>query len=289
MNTPIARLVRGHPLVTFFVLAYALAWGFWPLSAAVGFPFPFFPGAPLLAALIVIAVTEGRAGLRRLGGRLVRWRVGWSWYAVALGVPLAVALAAAALNVGLGAPLPAVGQLGPLSGVLLAFAVRLVDPTDGPLGEEPGWRGYAQPGLQARHSVGGATLLLGLLVAGWHLPLVLIPGPQQLAPLALVATVAVTFWYAWLFNHTGGSVLLTLVAHAAEGPALRLAAAGVAGADATRLVGLYAGVWGAVALGLVVFDQRLWRTRPAVTPGAAPAGEPPGLTPPPAPVVADQA
>jgi hypothetical protein len=56
-----------------------------------------------------------------------------------------------------------------------------------------------------------------------------------------------------------------------------------------RLVGLYAGVWGAVALGLVAFDQRLWRTRPAVTPSAAPAGALPSRPPPPAPAAADHA
>jgi uncharacterized protein len=34
-----------------------------------------------------------------------------------------------------------------------------------------------------------------------------------LRPVELLTTFAVTFWYAWLFNHTGGSVLMTLVAH----------------------------------------------------------------------------
>jgi uncharacterized protein len=286
MTARLVRLVRDHRLVAFFGLAYALSWGFWPLAAAVGFPFPFFPGGPLLAALIVAAATEGRAGLRALGARMGRWRVGWPWYAVAVGVPVAVALGATALNVGLGAPAPAVGQPGALAGLLLAFAVRLIDPTDGPLGEEPGWRGYALPRIQAGRAPWGPTLLLGLLVAGWHLPLVLVAGPQQLPPIGLPATVAVTFWYTWLFNRTGGSALLTLVAHAAEGPALRGAAAGLAGADAARLVWLYFGLWCAVALGLVVVDRRLWRTRQPVTPAAAPAPPPSGPAGAPAPAVA---
>ena len=29
----------------------------------------------------------------------------------------------------------------------------------------------------------------------------------------LVTTIAVTFWYSWLFNHTAGSVLLVVMAH----------------------------------------------------------------------------
>jgi hypothetical protein len=41
--------------------------------------------------------------------------------------------------------------------------------------------------------------------AGGLVPSVLVAG--------LVTTMAVTFWYAWLFNHTAGSVLLVVVAH----------------------------------------------------------------------------
>ena len=46
----------------------------------------------------------------------------------------------------------------------------------GPLGEEPGWRGYALPRLEARFGPVCGSLLLALLWAGWHLPLFLIPG-----------------------------------------------------------------------------------------------------------------
>jgi uncharacterized protein len=160
MTAPLARLVRRHPLVAFFVLAYAVSWSGWPVSAATGWPLAFLPCGPLVAALVVAAVTRGRPGLRALGARMVRWRVGWRWYAVVLGLPLALHAATAALAVALGAPAPSPARLAP-GGLLLVFALRLVDPLDGPLGEEPGWRGFALPGLQATRTRALLTSLVG--------------------------------------------------------------------------------------------------------------------------------
>jgi hypothetical protein len=99
----IAASIKRHPLVAFFVLAYAMTWPLIPLvsvSPLWGFPALF---GPAFAALIVAVVTDGRPGLRDLLGRLVRWRVGARWYAVALGLPMVLALSAAGLNLILGA------------------------------------------------------------------------------------------------------------------------------------------------------------------------------------------
>ena len=135
-------VVRRHPLPTFFVLAYLLTWAFLPLGA-------FVATGPLVAALIVTPITHGTAGLKDLGGPMIRRRVGWQWYLVALGFPLAAHALTVLLNVALGAPSPSMSQFSPLSSVLLVFAIRLINPLDGPMGEEPGWRGFAQPRLQA--------------------------------------------------------------------------------------------------------------------------------------------
>src|ERR671912_1684329 len=136
-------VVKRHPLITFFVLAYALSYGFVPIES-VG----FMPGGPLIAALIVIPLTQGLSGLKELGLRMIRWRVKWYWYVVAIGLPLAVVLLTAGLNVALGASAPSLAGVGSVTTVLMMFAVRLVNPGDGALGEEPGWRGVALPGLQ---------------------------------------------------------------------------------------------------------------------------------------------
>src|SRR5215207_9845870 len=156
--------IRRHPLITFFVLTYALTWWAVPFGG-------FIPTGPLLAALIVIPITQGLSGLRDLGSRMIRWRVGWYWYVVAIGLPLAILLVAVALNVALGAGAPSLAGVGSLSTLLVVFAVRLINPLDGPQGEEPGWRGFALPGLQAGRSPLVATLILAVLVVIWHVPL----------------------------------------------------------------------------------------------------------------------
>ena len=181
--------VRRHPLITFFLLTYAIAWGFLPFGSFTAF-------GPLVAALIVIPITQGWAGLQDLGGRMIRWRVGWIWYALAIGLPLAVFLLTVGLNVALGAGAPSLAQFSLWYVVIVVFAVRLIDPLDGPLGEEPGWRGFALPRLHTDRSSLLATLILALLVAVWHAPLLLPQFEFGIHPIELLATFAITFWYA---------------------------------------------------------------------------------------------
>jgi hypothetical protein len=258
MISRMSSVVKRHPLITFFVLSYAISWAFLPVEAV-----RFLPSGPLFAALIVIPLTQGVAGLKQLGLRMIRWRVRWYWYALALGLPLAVHLATVVLNVATGAGVPSL-TLSSLTTFLMLFAVRLVNPADGPLGEHPGWNGVALPGLQADRSPLFAAMILAPLVAGWHLPLFFLEEGGLQPPIlvgGLVSTMAVTFWYTWLFNHTAGSVLMVVVAHSVEG------------SIQAEIGWIYMGVWCAVAIGLVVFDWKAWRA-PAPAEATAQFGMP---------------
>src|SRR5688500_14671631 len=134
--TSLKVLGTCRPLLLFFVLAFGLSWGNAVLTAASpSFPF-LFPYGPLLAALIVASATSGRAGLKELASRCLRWRVGLRWYAAASLVPVAIALAAAGLTVLLGAALPPVDQIGAWHRPFLLLPEALFD---APLGEESGW------------------------------------------------------------------------------------------------------------------------------------------------------
>ena len=247
--------IKRHRIAVFFVLAYALTWGAIPWNS-------FFTPGVLLAALIVVTLTEGLSGLKALGSRLIRWRVSWVWYALAIGVPLLVHLASSAINVGMGAPPPSLGMLSPWYSLPMAIALHAISPTGGPLMEEPSLRGFAQPELQIRHSPMVATAIMAVLVTGWHAPLFFMP-VFEAHWIGAVSTVAVTFWYAWLFNHASGSSLLTLIAHGTEG-AVETNSLWSAGVDLERLNYLYAIVWCTVALALLVFDRGFWTRRPPV-------------------------
>ena len=148
----VSALVKRHPLATFFVLAYALSWWPWILYEFGAFSHPIASFGPFLAAIVVLALTEGKAGLIGLFRRMVRWRVSPGWYVVALLLPAVLATAATVLNVMLGAEPPSAAELNGWTGLFATFAIVLLVPGLGGAWEEPGWRGYALPRLQSRRS-----------------------------------------------------------------------------------------------------------------------------------------
>ena len=86
------------------------------------------------------------------------------------------------------------------------------------LGEELGWRGFALPHLKEGRSALVASLILGVLWAGWHIPYALTKG-SFLSELPItvffINLLALSTLYTWLFNNTQGSILLAILFHAA--------------------------------------------------------------------------
>ena len=84
------------------------------------------------------------------------------------------------------------------------------------LGERAGEAGYALPRLQTRYGALTASIILGLFWGCWHLPAWLLPGSTQAGlsfPVFLVSVVATSVIFTWLYNSTGGSLLLIIVLH----------------------------------------------------------------------------
>jgi len=205
----VTSLMKRHPLVTYFVLAYALTWVLAPLltiSLLLGVVGLLMPA---VAAIVVIALTEGKPGLKALLQRLRLWRVGLLWYAVALGLPVLLSAGVVALSILLSAS--AQVEFSPVSPLTMIVFVLVV-------GEEIGWRGYALPKLLQRYSAFAASLILGVLWGGWHLPTFFIPGaPQAGIPFVafLLFTTGASVLFTWLYLHTRGSLLLATLFHGA--------------------------------------------------------------------------
>jgi membrane protease YdiL (CAAX protease family) len=224
MNQQLRRIVDAHPVTAFFALAYAISWVAWlgPILG-VGEPFEtlgYLIGGfgPALAALLITWL--GSDSVRDWARQIVDWRVAPRWYLAALVVPL---LVVALTSVGLGVLGTAVdpGLLpGRVSLVLVSFvSIALI----GGGNEEPGWRGLALPKLQEQYTPVSATLVLGVVWALWHLPLLLTGTTEfhglasfvELAPttgVRILNIVGVAFVLTWIYNATG-SVLLAIIAH----------------------------------------------------------------------------
>lgn len=238
--------VAARPLGWFFVLAFLASW--YPSIIGWWLDRPSNPN-PLgvLLAAVVVAAAMGRAVLAELLRSIVRARVALRWYVAALVLPAGITLAAAMIG-GLTETSDGVDVWEAGRGLELldrfVFAFLFVG-----LGEEPGWRGFALRQLQRRHGALVASLILGMVWAVWHIPLLSteIAGAQAVP--FMVSVVAASVVLAWLYNGSGGSVPMTMLMHASvntftggllfvnrEGPALQ------------RLFWIYAGIWLLIAV-----------------------------------------
>jgi membrane protease YdiL (CAAX protease family) len=242
----IKSLVKRHPVVVYFVLAYALTWALAPLltiSLLLGVVGLMMPA---VAAVVVTAVTESKRGVKSLLRRLKLWRAGLRWYVIALGLPVLLSAIVVALSILLGAP--AQVEFSQVSLLTMIVFVLVV-------GEEIGWRGYALPKLLQNHSAVTASLILGVLWGGWHLPTFFIPGaPQTSIPFIafLLFTTGASVLFTWLHLRTEGSLLIATLFHGAINsfgfvnnaldPASRWWLTGVVYVAAALLVSIIAGL-----------------------------------------------
>jgi membrane protease YdiL (CAAX protease family) len=214
----------ARPVLLYFGAAFAFTWLVLGLAVLAGhgviaLPIPatvlitLGTLGPLLAAVSVTAAEAGRTGVRRLLGQLRHWRAHPRWYAVAL-LGLAMGMVLAFLfSLALGGPLlPAPPLMAWLSVPILVVA--LIIPA---LCEEVGWRGYALPRLQERFGALGASVILGIIWACWHLPIWFIPGAgfeQQPFGVFVLMTTAYSILFTWLYNSTGRRLPVVILAHA---------------------------------------------------------------------------
>jgi membrane protease YdiL (CAAX protease family) len=249
----LTAVVRRRPLAAFFALAFLYSW----LPAASYLATRSGPAilscGPALAAVTVLAVTSGAAGVKGLFRSMLTWRVPRRWWAAAIAIPIVLSSAATGLNLLFGAATPTGDELANWTSVLPTAAFILLVPVVGGAWEEPGWRGFALPRLLRRATPLQASLVLGVVWAAWHIP-VYCKGDQHWSDLLLVVVGTIVF--TWLYRGAGGSLLVAMVFHA-----LNNAVSGeyfsqmFDGGDSTRQSWLLLLVWSVAAV-LVVRPLR---------------------------------
>lgn len=239
-----------------------------------------------LPAFLVTAALDGRAGIANLLRRALRWRVGVRWYLVALfGVFGGVLLLALPLFGA--APLRLLVQRWEL--MLTAFLPAVLLMVVGAnLPEEVAWTGFLQAHLQERRGPLVASLLTSPAFALMHLPAFFVDGwiaeeglalaqlPEALLSLGVVTVFALFFRVAvmWLYNGSGGSLLLVGLFHSAFNVvnSRAITPSFVAEPTAAALLPLAAVAVAAVALALVTRGRLGYRPgRPEASSAQRPA------------------
>lgn len=223
--------MQDHPLFAFFFLAYLISWilsipfilSEWGiLPEGIRYTFAIKSFGPFLAAWIMARILPGKDGAQSFWRQFRQGKAGWLWYVLILfGFPVLI-VSGIAIQPGMLAGFDGIPPQLPVTYLVSFLSVAI---GGGPLGEEPGWRGFALPRLQQRRGPLWGTVLLSVLWAGWHLPDFLTsaqgggPGTGLSDfvvnfPIFLLLITALTILLTWLFNHTGGSVVFAILAHA---------------------------------------------------------------------------
>jgi membrane protease YdiL (CAAX protease family) len=231
--TTIKAFIKRHPVLTYFALTFAISWGGILMVIGPGgilgtkevseglMPFVYLATllGPSLAGILLTGLVDGRAGFRELLSRLLRWRVGARWYAVALlTAPLLITATLFVLSLTSPVFLPVIVTTDDkvsllLTGIVMGLVVGFF--------EELGWTGFAVPRLRLRY--GGLTtgLIAGLLWGAWHFPLFSgsVSSSGALPPALYLSVLLFSFLPAyrvlmvWVYDRTG-SLLVAMLMHA---------------------------------------------------------------------------
>jgi len=240
-RSALKQWVTRHPILAYLILAYAVSWTIFlvPLFSKEGigiFPYDVPPVQVFIllvsvlglagSAFTVTAIADGRAGMRALASRYVRWHVGVQWYLLAVFGLLVVALVGISVVSGLAS----IGALPHQGSALIGYLVQVVLVAAlVNLWEETGWTGFMFTRLQPQVGALVASLVVAPCFGGIHLPLLFVNDalttgrvspeefPLFVLYLLVLFSVPVRVLAAWLYNNTGGSLLLIGLFHSSLG------------------------------------------------------------------------
>jgi membrane protease YdiL (CAAX protease family) len=221
--TKFNRIINEYAVATYFLLAYAITWSIWTpisygyvygsleLSAPIILLYILGGFGPLLSAMLVTYWTG--ESVREWFSQALKWRVSWKWWLAAFFIPIILYTVMAGIHILLG------GHLNWSEASLLALPGGFLSVfLWGGGNEELGWRGFALPRLQENYNPFIASLIIGVVWTVWHAPIGIIElGFVDWAkdlPFYTISVTGISFVATWLYNKTGGSVLLTMIFHA---------------------------------------------------------------------------
>jgi len=228
----IKAFIKVHPLLSYFAIVFAISWGgilivvgpgvFLATKEISGMLFVLVVlvalAGPSVAGILLTGLLDGRAGLSEFRSRLLKWRVGARWYAVALlSAPLLFTAVLLALSLISSEFLPGIFTtddkasallFGLVAGLMVGFF------------EELGWTGFAIPRMRLRYGILSTGLIVGLLWGAWHFPLFSGSGTSSVALGLAIVLVRLFTWLpayrvlmVWVYDRTG-SLLIAILMHA---------------------------------------------------------------------------
>lgn len=174
------NFIEKNQILLYFVLTFLLSWGLililiafngMPVNVAeaqaqLPFTIMVFLSGPLISGLLMIGLVDGKKGFSDLISRILKWRIGVGWYAVAL-LTAPLVFVAVHFLLSIASPVYSPGFLGPngtslvlmsiMSGLMVGFC------------EEIGWFGFAIPRLRLRYGILATGLLVGVIWGAWHI------------------------------------------------------------------------------------------------------------------------
>lgn len=216
MKEILYNILKEYQFATFATLTILISWFPW-FTTGKG----FFVFGPSVAGVIIIALTQGKDGLKILSKRALYWKVKLKWWLIALFLSGFIIFISLPINKFFGGVMPTFAMFKHEWFLIpVYFLLTLIG---GPLGEEFGWRGFALPYLQNKISPIGASLLIGLLWGLWHIPLFFQQGSVHamlglsLLPIFIIGEIALSVIMTWVYNNTGSSLLIAgIILHNAD-------------------------------------------------------------------------
>ena len=212
-----AKAFEARNLILYFLIAFLPVFVVVLVAAGI-LDFPSNPGpglkilfavaqfSPLIAALVMTAATEGKAGLQALWKRFWNRDLSLKWLLVILLFNPMVRLIANLISRAAGGEHYPFLEPNFLSLLLLGIIIGIQ--------EEVGWRGYALPRFQARWGALTSSIILGAIWAPYHIGNWLLGERTDSFLEFSLWIILISIFTTWIFNNTNGSILAAVLFHA---------------------------------------------------------------------------